>query len=73
VDKVDVRTHRDKPLTPNLLLLQDMLKSALDSVEYLDPKRITLVTSYLKEDTIILDPDNCAIMPVLLLIASEHF
>ena len=75
VDKFNIRTHEDETLTqtPNSVALQDVPASVLNSARVLDPTKVTLVTSYLKEERNILDSGNCATMTVSLPIVNEPF
>ena len=51
VDECNVRIHKGKTLTPNLVIFQDMSALVLDSDGGLDRTEVNLVSDHLKEDT----------------------
>ena len=66
VDEYNVRVLESEQLTPNSVLLQDLPPSVLNNKGELDPKKIKIVTSSLKETTEKVDPSKSATITVVL-------
>ena len=66
VDEYNVRTLETERLTPNSVLLQDLPPTVLDSNGDLDPNKIRLVTSYLRETANGIDPEKSVTITVVL-------
>ena len=66
IDEFGVRVLPTEQLTPHSVLLQDLPPSVLDDSGNLDPRKIKLVTSQLKETKHALDPEKSATITVTL-------